>query len=78
VAGLARGYPRCNVPPVDRSLDDYARGFAAAGFDVTARRFGLDAFMPVPRGHGTSRSIVAQLNYYDSVKICFRLIKEGG
>ena len=67
---------RSNVPPVDRSLDDYARSFAEAGFAVTVRRFGLDTFMPVRRRGEITRNLAARLHYYASVKVCFRLVKE--
>jgi SAM-dependent methyltransferase len=66
---------RSNVPPVDRGLDAYAAAFAAAGFMVSARKFGLDSFLPVTRRGEITRNILARLNYYDSVKVCFRLVK---
>ena len=66
---------RANLPPVDRSPEDYARAFAAAGFAVTARRFGLDAFMPLRRRGEPVGDILERLDYYDRVKLCFRLVK---
>lgn len=69
---------RSNVPPVDRGVDDYARIFAAAGFEVAVRRFGLDTFLPAERNGMVRDGIAARLNYYANIKMCFRLVKGAG
>lgn len=69
---------RSNLPPVDRSPEDYARAFAGAGFSVAARRFGLEAFVPLQRRGELTADILARLDYLDRVKICFRLVKGEG
>jgi SAM-dependent methyltransferase len=68
---------RSNVPPVDRSLDDYAQTFAAAGLEVAVRRFGLDAFVPVAPTDGWRKGIANRLHYLHSVKACLRLTRPG-
>lgn len=69
---------KSSVPPVGRGLADYARAFANAGFAVAVRRFGLDAFVPLRRrGELAADGILERLDYFDRVKVCFRLVKEG-
>jgi SAM-dependent methyltransferase len=66
---------RSNLPPIDRSLDDYAHAFAAAGFLVSACKFGLDGFVPMAPGDAGRWKVANRLRYYDTVKTCFRLVR---
>ncbi|MBM3463565.1 MAG: class I SAM-dependent methyltransferase [Armatimonadetes bacterium] len=64
-----------NIPPQDCSLDDVASAFRASGFAVSARRFLVDAFIPVGgAAHASFASVREELTYYSCDKVMFRLI----
>jgi len=65
---------RTNTVVQDRSVDDYAAVFAAAGFEVSARRLGFDGFVPYAPG-GWFPDFAAALQYYAETKVVFRLIR---
>jgi SAM-dependent methyltransferase len=57
---------------VDRSIEDYASIFLAAGFTVSARKFGYEGFIPF--GHDRwDTSYDNDLAYYRDIKTIFRL-----
>ncbi|HID9394359.1 TPA: class I SAM-dependent methyltransferase [Serratia marcescens] len=58
----------------DRSLDDYARIFSGAGFQVSARRLGFSGFVPY-EPDGWMPNIAAAIDYYWHTKTVFRLVK---
>ncbi|MEX5715796.1 hypothetical protein IC615_18105 [Serratia ureilytica] len=58
----------------DRSLDDYARIFSAAGFQVSARRLGFSGFVPY-EPDGWMPTVSAAIDYYWHTKTVFRLVK---
>lgn len=64
-----------NLDVQDHSLDDYACAFDQAGFQVSARPFQVDAFVPIKVGCSLMPKVAAKLNDYTSVKTLFRLIK---
>ncbi|TIW94568.1 MAG: class I SAM-dependent methyltransferase [Mesorhizobium sp.] len=65
---------RTNTVVQDRSINDYAKAFAAAGFEVSARKLEFDGFIPyVP--DGWMPDFADTLDYYTSTKIVFRLVK---
>lgn len=59
----------------ERSLDDYARAFRRAGFDVLARPFQVDEFVPINVDCNRMANVAAKLAYYTGVKTLFRLVK---
>jgi len=58
----------------DRSVNDYARIFSAAGFRVAARRLGFTGFVP-DEPDGWMPDIAAAIDYYCHTKTVFRLVK---
>lgn len=60
---------------LDRSLDDYARAFRLAGFEVFARPFQVDEFVPINVDCNRMANVAAKLAYYTGVKTLFRLVK---
>jgi hypothetical protein len=66
-----------NAPVQDRSPDDYAATFAAAGFDVSVRRFGYHGFVPVPKDRRYYTKLTEALDYAAHDKLMFRLVKHG-
>lgn len=58
----------------DRSIADYARIFAAAGFKVTARKLEFDGFIPYAPD-GWMPDFADALDYYTRTKTVFRLVK---
>ena len=66
---------KSNLTVQDYSLDDYASAFDQAGFQVAARPFQVDAFVPIKIGCSLMPKVAAKLNYYTSVKTLFRLVK---
>ncbi|PYB77564.1 class I SAM-dependent methyltransferase [Rhizobium wuzhouense] len=65
---------RTNTVVQDRSVTDYARVFAGAGFAVSARKLAFDGFIPYQPG-GWTPDYATALDYYSQTKIVFRLIK---
>jgi len=45
------------------------------GFTASARRFHLEEFIPVTQSTTLFPSVQSQLEYYDSIKVLFRLVK---
>lgn len=66
---------KTNTKVQDRSVSDYARSFAKAGFDVSARKLGFNGFIPYA-DDGWMPNFVEALNYYTETKILFRLVKK--
>jgi SAM-dependent methyltransferase len=66
-----------NAPVQDRSPDDYAAAFAAAGFEVSVRRFGYDGFVPNPKDRRYYTKLTEALDYAARDKLMFRLAKHG-
>ncbi len=64
-----------NLELQDRSLDDYARAFRRAGFEVFARPFQVDEFVPINVDCNRMASVAAKLPCYTGVKALFRLVK---
>ncbi len=57
---------------IDRSIETYASTFLAAGFKVSARKFGYEGFIPF--GHDRwATSYDNDLAYYRDIKTVFRL-----
>ena len=65
---------RTNTVVQDRSVTDYARIFAEAGFQVSARKLEFDGFVPYAPG-GWTPDYATALDYYTQTKIVFRLVK---
>jgi SAM-dependent methyltransferase len=61
---------------IDRSVDDYASLFLAAGFEVSARKFGYDGFIPFTKDRWKT-SYANDLTYYRDIKTIFRLVRPG-
>lgn len=57
---------------VDRSVEDYASLFLDAGFEVSARKFGYDGFIPFSQDRWET-SYDNDLTYYRDIKTIFRL-----
>jgi SAM-dependent methyltransferase len=66
-----------NAPVQDRSPDDYAAAFAAAGFEVSLRRFGYDGFIPATKDGRYYPKLTDVLDYAAHDKLMFRLVKHG-
>ncbi|OCI95644.1 methyltransferase [Rhizobium sp. AC27/96] len=64
-----------NAPVQDRSPQDYIEAFAAAGFDVSVRRFGYDGFVRATKDRKYYPSILDALSYPAEYKLLFRLEK---
>lgn len=62
-----------NVPVQNYSLDDYAEAFFAEGFDVSARPFRLEGFVPLKRENRYFPSLSDSLDYHTRQKTLFRL-----
>jgi SAM-dependent methyltransferase len=64
-----------SIPLHDHSLEDVARAFSGAGFNVSVRPLALDAFMPVTVGSAYFPKITDQLRYYSDDKVLFRFVR---
>jgi hypothetical protein len=62
--------PRCTIARLD-----YAAAFANAGFEVSVRRFGYDAFVPVPSDRRYYPKLTDAVDYPAQHKLLFRLVK---
>ena len=67
-----------NAPVQDRSPDDYAAAFMAAGFEVSVRRFGYDGFVPATKDRRYYAKLTDALDYASRDKLMFRLVKQAG
>ncbi len=65
------------APVQDRSPDDYAAAFEAAGFDVSLRRFGYTGFVPAFKDRRYYPRLTDALDYPAEHKLLFRLVKQG-
>lgn len=65
---------RTNTVVQDRSITDYARSFAEAGFDVSARKLAFDGFIPY-HPDGWTPDYATALDYYTQTKTVFRMVK---
>jgi SAM-dependent methyltransferase len=66
-----------NAVVQDRSPDDYAAAFTAAGFDVSVRRFGYNGFVPVSKDRRYYPRLTDAVDYAADDKLLFRLIKRS-
>ena len=66
-----------NAPVQDRSPEDFAQSFAAAGFEVSVRRFGYSGFVPVSEDRRYYPRLVDAISYAADHKLLFRLEKRG-
>jgi len=66
-----------NAPVQDRSPEEYAEGFAAAGFDVSLRRFGYDGFVPAAKDRQYYARLLDALDYPAEHKLLFRLARRA-
>ncbi len=66
-----------NLPVQDYSPDDCASAFISSGFEVAARKFGYDGFVPVDEQSQYYATVVERLTYADEVKVLFRMVKSG-
>lgn len=64
-----------NAPVQDRSPDDYAEAFKAAGFDVAVRRFGYAGFVPLPKNRNYYQTLTEAIDYAADHKLLFRFIR---
>ncbi|HEY4252985.1 MAG TPA: methyltransferase domain-containing protein [Roseomonas sp.] len=64
-----------NAPLQDRSPDDYATAFAAAGFEVSVRRFGYDGFTPAHKDRRYYPKLTDALDYPAISKLLFRCVR---
>jgi SAM-dependent methyltransferase len=64
-----------NAPVQDRSPDDYAAAFLAAGFSVSLKKFGFDGFVPAPKDPRYYPRLIDALTYGADDKLLFRLVK---
>jgi len=64
-----------SIPLYDHSLDNVAKAFSDAGFQVSVRPLDLDAFMPVTVGSEYFPKVVDQLRYYSQDKVLFRFVR---
>jgi SAM-dependent methyltransferase len=64
-----------SIPLYDHSLEDVAKAFTGAGFNVSVRPLALDAFMPVTVGSPYFPKITDQLRYYSDDKVLFRFVR---
>jgi len=64
-----------NAPVQDRSPDEYAAVFSAAGFKVSVRRFGYDNFVPAPADRSYYPTLTDAIDYQAKHKLLFRLVK---
>lgn len=64
-----------NAPVQDRSPEDYADAFAAAGFEASVRRFGYDGFVPATKDRRYYPRLLDALDYASEHKLLFRLVR---
>ncbi|WP_159998927.1 bifunctional 2-polyprenyl-6-hydroxyphenol methylase/3-demethylubiquinol 3-O-methyltransferase UbiG [Roseomonas sp. 18066] len=60
-----------HTTPQDFSLDDFHEAFAAAGFEVSARQFRFEGFVPLKPGAWT-KTVEEALRYVTETKTMFR------
>ncbi len=66
-----------NAPVQDRAPDDYADAFAAAGFDVSVKRFGYADFVHAHKDRRYYPALLDAVDYPAQHKLLFRLCKRG-
>jgi SAM-dependent methyltransferase len=64
-----------NAPVQDRAPEEYAEGFAAAGFDVSLRRFGYNGFVSATKDRRYYPRLTDALDYPSEHKLLFRLVR---
>lgn len=64
-----------NAPVQDHAPEDFVAAFAAAGLDVSVKRFGYTGYLPAPRNAEYYPAIGDQLDYYARDKLIFRCEK---
>jgi len=64
-----------NAPVQDRSPDDYAAAFTAAGFSVSLKKFGFDGFVPAAKDPRYYPRLIDAVTYGAEDKLLFRLVK---
>lgn len=65
-----------HAPVQDRSPEDYAAAFEAAGFEVALRRFGYAGFIPASKDRQYYPRLTDALDYPAEHKLLFRLVKQ--
>lgn len=66
-----------NAPVQDYAPQDFIDAFAAAGFDVSVKRFGYDGFIPATKDRSYYPSIIDAITYAADHKLLFRLEKRS-
>ena len=66
-----------NAPVQDRSPEDYAEAFTAAGFEVSVRRFGYAGFVSVSKDRSAFPRLIDAVDYPANHTLLFRLVKES-
>lgn len=66
---------KTNLATQDRSLDDYAEAFAAAGFEVAVRCFGFTGFVPYGGHSDYYETVEDRIYYLSEAKTVFRLVR---
>ncbi|MEJ0063742.1 MAG: class I SAM-dependent methyltransferase [Alphaproteobacteria bacterium] len=64
-----------NLPVQDYALDDYARAFWSAGFEVSAQKYLIDDFIKLKPDNTYFPRVIDSLNYHVDHKILFRCRK---
>jgi SAM-dependent methyltransferase len=67
-----------NAPVQDHAPNDFVDAFAAAGFDVSVRRFGYDGFVAGAKDRTYYPTVMDALAYPAEYKLMFRLEKRLG
>jgi hypothetical protein len=67
-----------NAPVQDRAPDDYAAAFAAAGFQISVRRFGYNGFVPTPEDGSYYPRLMDAVDYAAEHKLLFRFMQYVG
>lgn len=65
-----------NIDVQNYSLDDYADAFFDVGFDVSARTYKLDDFVPLKQNNPYFPTIKDSLDYHDTYKTLFRFTRQ--
>lgn len=65
-----------NIPVQSYSLDDYARAFFDEGFEVSARPYQMQGFVPLKRENAYFPKVSDSLRYHSFVKTLFKFEKK--
>lgn len=67
-----------NAPVQDYAPEDYAAAFAAAGFDISFKRFGYDDFVPAGKDKAYYPRLTDAFDYPNRDKLLFRCALPSG